>query len=118
MPAISAKPTLRLSTDLARVLAWLSPLAGDPPILHERDLEHYLAAMIDSGIVSIEGAHLDPGAGAQGFAEASLDAFIRACSLYLERLADDERSRERGRRFLLRSTATPARIPICFRFTR
>ena len=106
---------LTATTDLTRVHAHISSLAGEQPILYERDLESYLAAMIESGIVSIEGATAGAGiAEAQDLAQASLEAFVRACSLYFERLPDDERARELGRRFLLRDAP---RVPMPIRFS-
>ena len=111
--ATDTTATLYLSTDLARIHARLAPLARLSPVFYERDLESHLAALIESGGVSVEGAcaHLDASAGAQHLAQASLDAFLRACSLYVERLADDPRTPALGRRFLLRGPA-PASMPL------
>jgi hypothetical protein len=95
--------TLGLVVDLARVHARLAAAAAAEPVFYERDLLNYLALMIQEGTVVQDGPEVDAGLDPEALANASLDPFLRAAGLILERTADDERAAELGRRFRLRA---------------
>ncbi len=105
---------LELAADLARVHDRLAATVAEEPVLYDRDLVNYIVVMIGDGTVSLNGAGVDSAADVRALAEASLDPFLRAAAFLFDRLEDDERAPELGRRFRLRE-APPASMPVMIR---
>src|SRR5262245_25965079 len=96
-----ALPPLRITVDLAIVHDFLSARAAADRVFFEVDLRNYLAAMLESGLVRIEGPSGPTAHDANVLAGPLLSDFLRAATPILGRMGG-EASGDLGRPFVLR----------------